>query len=116
MLRMLFQPRIKDLRYFLVLGEKARNDAATTVVNLHARGKRLHAPQNKPAFERRKNRPRGLLQKRQLVRVLLASAADNSAETVAMSVEELRGRVHNKIGTQRQRPLEIRGHKSVVND
>ena len=63
MLRVFGETGIEDLFYFFVAGEKFRNDTAVAIVLFHAGSKGLHSAQDKPAFERGKNRSGGLLNK-----------------------------------------------------
>src|SRR5208283_802814 len=69
--------------------------------------------QNQPALERRQDRSRGFLKKRELLRLLGLGANHDSAQAVAVSVEKLRGGVDNHIGAELDRTLEIRRHESV---
>src|SRR5215469_1973475 len=99
---MIFQSGIEDGFYLFVLRQEVSDHAAAAVVNFHAGCERLHSTQDQPALEGRQNRPGGFLQKCESVGLLLIRTDDNSAKSVAVTVEELRGRVHDEIGSQRQ--------------
>ena len=58
MLRMVRQPGIVDLLYFLVLVEEGSDRASVAVMLLHAHGKGLDAAQHQPALKRRQDRSR----------------------------------------------------------
>src|SRR5258705_9331326 len=113
---MVEQSGVEDLLHFLVAGEKLGNYPSTRVMLLHADRESLHTAQDQPALKWREDCSCGLLQKRQLLSLVRARANYDSTQSVAVAVEELRGRVHHQVGTQRDWLLEIRRHESVVHD
>src|SRR5579871_4397785 len=113
---MIGQSGVKNFSYLLMLGEEVGYNASAAVMDLHAGCESLHAAQDQPAFKGRHDRPGTLLQVRQLVRVLLVLADDNSAKSVAVTVKKLCGRVHDHVCAERERLLEIRGHECVVDN
>ncbi len=113
-LGMLWQSGIKNFLHFLVARQEFRYKSSVAIVLLHAHGKSLDAAQDQPAFERRKNRPGSFLHKGQLLGLLRNGAYNDSAQAVAVAVEEFCGGVHNHVGAQRDRLLKIWRHESVV--
>src|SRR5208283_4988868 len=109
-LRMALQPRIEDLFHLAMPAEEVGHDAATLVVLLHAHGQRLGAAQYQPALEWRQDRARRFLDERQLLRLVLRGADQHAAEAIAVSVEELRGRVHYDVGAELDGLLKVRRH------
>ena len=84
-------------------------------MNFHARGERLDSAQHQPALERRENRSRCFLQEGQLFGLLRLGANNDAAQSIAVAVQEFRGRVDHHVRTQRDGLLEIGRHEGVVN-
>src|SRR5271157_5679175 len=97
---MALQSGIEDLFHLAMPGEEVGHHAAARVVLFHAHGQRLGAAQHQPALEGRQDRARGFLNERQLLRLLPGGADQHASKAVAVSVEELRGRVHYDVGAK----------------
>ena len=85
-------------------------------VPLHPHRERLDATGGQVGVERRRDRTRAELQELHLRRELLVREHDGSADDVGVSAEVLRGRVHDDVGAERQRLLQVRRRERVVDD
>ena len=100
----------------LVVVEERRHLAGVLLVARHAQVQRLGPAQHEPGVERRQDRTDRVLHELQRLRVLLALHDRDAAHAVRVAVQELRGRVHDDVGAERERPLEERAHEGVVDD
>src|SRR5258708_39484483 len=113
---MIRQSRIENLLHFFVFREIVGDSAAVAVVLQHAHRQSFHAAQNQPALKRRQNGAGGFLKKSEPFSLLGFGADNDTSQSVAVTVEEFRGGMDDHVGAKLDRPLEIRRHKSVVND
>ena len=79
-------------------------------------GQRLGAAQDQPRIHRPEDRAGGVLHELHPVHVVLVLEDDDAADAVAVAVEELRRAVQHDVGAERQRPLDVRARKRVVDD
>ena len=115
-LRMGRQPRIVapgDLRVRL---QKLRHGEAVLVVPLHPERQRLGAAQHQPRVERAEDRALGVLHELQPLDVVVPRRDDDAADAVAVAVEILRRAVHDQVGAEFDRPLDVRAGERVVDD
>src|SRR5438552_4900403 len=104
---MIRQARVKNLLDLFVLRQEFGDLAAVRIMLQHANSKSLHPAQNQPAFKWRQDSPRRLLQKCQPLALLGLCANYDSAEAIAVSVQEFRGRVDYHISAEIDRALKI---------
>ena len=89
---------------------------AFVAVRAHADRERLHAPQHEVAVERRRHRAHRVLQEPHLVGPLGVVERDEPADDVGVAAEVLRRRVHDDVGAERERLLQVRRRERVVDD
>ena len=94
------------------LGDRAR----VVAMAVHADGERLHAAQHEIAVERRRHRAGRVLHERDAVGELVVRCRDEAADHVGVATEVLRRRVHDGVGAERQRLLQVRRGERVVDD
>src|ERR1039458_441968 len=111
---MIRQSWIENLLHLFVLREIVGDFAAAAVVLFHANGQSLDAAQDQPALEGRQDGAGGFLKKSEFFRLLGFAADYDTSQSVAVSVEEFRGRVDDHVGAELDRTLEIWRHESVV--
>ena len=86
-------------------------------VAVHAHGQRLHAPQHQVAVERRRaRRPTAFCTKPMPSAELVVVGGDEPADDVGVAAEVLGGRVHDDVGAERERLLQVRRGERVVDD
>jgi hypothetical protein len=92
------------------LGEFGGRGART----LEAQGERAHAAHSEVGLERTGRGPRQLAALARLARALVGRRDHGSEQQIGVPAQVLRGRVHDQIGAQRQRPLEQRRGERAV--
>ena len=83
-------------------------------MRLHAQRQRLGAAQDEIRIPRTWHRPDRILVERDLLADFAVVGDRHSADDVAMSADILRRRVHDDVGAEMQRLLQIRRRKRVV--
>ena len=83
---------------------------------VHPHGERLHAAQHEVAVERAGHRAGRVLGEAQAVGEVVVVDGDEPADHVAVAAEVLGGRVHDDVGAERERLLEVRRGERVVDD
>jgi hypothetical protein len=111
---MSIEARVQHLANLRVPGEECGDLAAVLVVLAHADGESLDAAEDEPAFKRRENAAGALLNEAESLRMLGRVGDEDAAESVGMSVEKFGGRVHDDVGAEFERALQVRRHKSVI--
>ena len=82
----------------------------------HPQRQRLGAAQHQPRVERAEDRARGVLHEPQPLDVLVARGDDHAADAVAVAVQVLGRAVHDQVGAELDRPLDVRAGEGVVDD
>ena len=108
-LRVGFQPGVVHGRDLPPPVEPGGDRPAARVVALHADRERLDPAQHQERIHRREDRADGVLEPSDPLRVLGTRRHHASADAVAVAVQVLRRRVHDDVGAQLDRLLEVRG-------
>ena len=85
-------------------------------VAVHAHRERLDAAQHEVAVERRRHRADRVLQEPEPLGELGVVGGDEAADDVGVAAEVLGGRVHDDVGAERERLLQVRRGERVVDD
>src|SRR5262245_24066746 len=99
-----------------MLVEECGHSAAVMVMLLHSYRQRLGPACGQPGVEGRDDRAHGVLQKADALGVFLSGRNDHSADTVAVTVEILRRRMHDDLRAPFDRPQKVRTQEGVVDD
>ncbi len=99
-----------------VAGEQVDDRACVLAVAVHPHAERLHAAQHEVAVERRRHRAGRVLREAQALGELVVVDGEEPADHVAVTAEVLRGRVHDDVGAERDRLLQVRRGERVVDD
>src|SRR5690242_2923713 len=107
MLGMIRQSGIENALHLLMSFEEIGHLSPITVMLFHTHTERLHSTQHQPAFKRRENSTGALLHECEGLFVFRLGADKDSAQSIAVSIQELCSGVHHDVGAQSDRPLEI---------
>ena len=108
--------RVEDPLDGRVADEQVDDGAGVRAVAVHPHGERLDAAQHEVAVERRGHRAGRVLGEAQALGERVVVDGDEAADDVAVAAEVLRGRVHDDVGAERQRLLQVRRGERVVDD
>src|SRR5258708_9775104 len=110
------QSGIIDGANFWMIVHESRKLEPTRAVSLHPQRQRLGPSQDQPRIKWTQDRTGGVLHECQPLDVVVTRSDDDSADTVAVSVQVLRRAVGHEIRTVFDGPLDIRTAKLVVAD
>jgi len=96
--------------------EHLRHRARVRTVPIHPDTERLHAAQHEVAVEGRRDRADGVLAEGEALGERCVVRREEATDDVRVPAEVLGGRVHDDVGPERERPLEIRRRERVVDD
>ena len=113
---MRWQAGVIDLLGRRVLGEELRHAPAILVVLAHAHGQGLRAAHDEEGVHRREDRARGVLNEGHLAGLFFIVEHDHAADAVAVAVQVFRRRVHDDVGAEFERALEVRAHERIIDD
>ena len=105
--RVVGQLRVEHALDRRVADEQVDHGPGVGAVAVHAHGQRLQAPQHEVAVERRGHRARGVLGEAEPLGQLVVVHGDEAADDVGVAAEVLRGRVHDDVGPQAERLLQV---------
>ena len=89
---------------------------AFVAVPLHAHRERLEPAEHQVAVERARHRADRVLQEPDALGDLGVVGGREPADDVGVAAEVLRGRVHDDVGAELERPLQERRRERVVDD
>ena len=113
---MIGQLRVEHALDGRVAGEQIDDRPGVLAVPVHPHAERLHAAQHEVAVERRRHRAGRVLREAQAFGEPVVVDGDEPADDVAVTTEVLRRRVHDDIGAERDRLLQVRRGERVVDD
>ena len=100
-----------------MLGEQRGDRAGVVAMTVHAHRQGLEPSQHEPAVERARHRARGVLYERELLGELVIATSNEPTDDVGVAAEILRRGVHDDVGAELQRLLQVRrGERVVDND
>ena len=115
-LRMVGESRVIDALHFGAVRQPLGDPTAVRVVLAHPQRERLGAAQREEAVHRARHRAGGVLEEGEPLGQRVVAYADESADHVGVPAEVLRRRVHDDVGAERQRLLQVRRGERVVHD
>ena len=114
--RMVGQARVEHLDHARVLLEEGDDGARVLAVLPHPDGERLQAAEHEPRVERARHGAERLLQEAEALGDRGVVRAGEAADDVGVPAEVLRRRVHDDVGAELERLLEVRRREGVVDD
>ena len=110
------QAGVEHVRHGRVLVQEADDRAGVLAVLPHPHRQRLQAAQHEPGVERPRHRPERLLQEAQALGDRRVVRRREPADHVGVAAEVLRRRVHDDVGAELERLLQVRRRERVVDD
>ena len=114
--RIALEARVEDLGDGRRRREQRRDALRVVAVALHAHRERLQAAQREEAVERRRNPAERVLEEAQPLAHRAIARADEAADDVGVAADVLGRRVHDDVGAQLERLLQVRARERVVDD
>ena len=110
------QARIEHLSHRRMAGEQLGDGAGVVAVALHAHRQRLDPAQHQVAVERAGHGAHGVLEEARALGDAGVVGRHEPADDVGVAAEVLRRRVHDHVGAERERLLQVRRGEGVVDD